>query len=91
MQLLRMTCMLVVAATLCLLSAEAQAEQLLSRNATYHVYGAGYCYANQVQPGVNLRPGKGTFVFTPLVEQTDTGDLLIDGDTDNGMVHTPWN
>ena len=76
---------------LCSVAWGAGADQLLSRNATYRVYGAGYCYANQVQPGVNMRPGKGTFVFTPLVEQTDTGDLLIDGDTDGkSMVYTPW-
>jgi hypothetical protein len=76
---------------LCWNPALARAEQLLSRNATYRIYGAGYCYPGQVQPGVNQRAKKGSFLFTPLVEQTDRGDLLIDGNTgDESIVYTPW-
>ena len=66
-------------------------ERLLSRNATYRLAGGGYCYPGQVQPGVNQRAKKGEFVYTPLVERTDTGDKLIDGKTDDrSIVSTPW-
>ncbi len=60
MRFLTLACVWTVAATLCLLSTEANAEHLLSGNATYHVYGAGYCYSNGVQPGVNMEPRTGS-------------------------------
>ena len=83
--------MFAVAAVLCISCAAADAEQLLSRNATYRLYGMGNCYTGQVVPGVNMRAPRETFVYTPLVEQTDTGDLLIDGDSaGKTMVYTPW-
>ena len=63
----QMSCMLIVAAALGMSCAAAHAEQLLSRNATYRVYGAGYCYTNGVQLDVSMRVPKGTFVYTPLV------------------------
>ncbi|MCK4324141.1 MAG: hypothetical protein KAW89_06385, partial [Armatimonadetes bacterium] len=69
----------------------AQEETLLSRNATYQLAGQGYTYTGQVMPGTNLRPKGARFVATPLVEGTDSGDLLIDGKTDrSSMVYTPW-
>jgi len=75
----------------CSAVAGAAPNELLSRNASYHLFGAGYCYPGQVQPGVNVRNQVLAFAYSPLVEQTDTGDLLIDGDTDGQtMVYTPW-
>ena len=66
-------------------------DTLLSRNATYTVTGGGYVYTGQIQPGVNARASKDGIVYGPLVEPTDAGDELIDGDTSDGsMVHTTW-
>ena len=67
------------------------AEQLLSRNATYRLIGEGYCYPEQVMPGSNDRAKEVCWQPSPLVETTDNGDFLIDGDTsDQSMVYTPW-
>lgn len=65
-------------------------ETLLSRNATYRVVGEAYLYAGQHIPGTNDR-AKNTsgYRLTPLVEITDTGDALIDGDTKT-VVSTAW-
>ena len=72
-------------------AAENAAETLLSRNASYTLAAEGFMYVGQVQPGVNLRPKEAKWVETPLVEGTDTGDLLIDGKTDPAsVVYTPW-
>ena len=91
MRLPRTSRMFAVVVLLCMPCAAADTEQLLSRNATYRLYGMGHCYTGQVMPGVNMRAPKDTFLYTPLVEQTDTGDLLIDGDrTGKTMVYTPW-
>ena len=91
MGLPRMSCMFAVVAVLCMPCAAADTAQLLSRNATYRLWGAGRCYTGSVMPGVNMRAPRETFVYTPLVEQTDTGDLLIDGDAaGKTMVYTPW-
>ena len=66
-------------------------DVLLSRNATYRVTGGGYVYAGQIQPGINARAKKDGMVFAPLVEATDSGDELIDGDTgDESLVNTTW-
>ncbi|MAE67573.1 MAG: hypothetical protein CMJ18_25225 [Phycisphaeraceae bacterium] len=86
----------IVAALLLLLhivtSAGAESgDRLLSRNATYTVIGGGWVYAGQIQPGVNARATKAGIVHGPLVEPTDDGDELIDGDTsDRSIVHTTW-
>ncbi len=86
-----MTAMVMTQFVLCSAVWGAPPDRLLSRHATYRlVIGAGYCYTNQVQPGVNVRMPKEAIVYTTLVKQTDTGDLLIDGDTDGKtMVYTP--
>lgn len=67
------------------------AERLLSGNATYRVAGGGYVYAGQIQPGINARAEMAGMVMCPLVEPTDAGDELIDGDrSDRSCVHTTW-
>ena len=72
-------------------SSLAQEEKLLSRDASHQIIGQGYMYTGQVMPGTNLRPKEACFVPKPLVEETDSGDLLIDGKTDrSSMVYTPW-
>ena len=87
---------LLLVAALCALNfiipAHADADtQLLSKNATYRITGGGYVYASQIQPGVNERARKEGIVFGPLVEPTDAGDDLIDGDpSDQSKVHTTW-
>ena len=64
---------------------------LLSRNATYRIKGEGFVYNGQVQPGRNERPQTPRWMATPLVAQSDTGDLLIDGKTGrDSVVSTPW-
>ena len=67
-------------------------ERLLSRNATYSITSGGYVYTGQVQPGLSERAEKdGNAVGGPLVELTDSGDALIDGDgSDDSKIHTPW-
>jgi hypothetical protein len=86
-----MNVLLLALLMLCSVTWGASPDRLLSRNATYRLVGAGYCYTGQVQPGVNTRQPKEAFVYTPLVEQTDLGDLLIDGETaGKTMVYTPW-
>ncbi|MEE8308735.1 MAG: hypothetical protein V3R81_15825, partial [Gammaproteobacteria bacterium] len=67
-------------------------ERLLSRNATYSITDGGYVYTGQIQPGMNERAKKvGQVVGGPLVELTDSGDALIDGDgSDDSKIHTPW-
>ena len=72
------------------------AERLLSSNATYRVIGEGhispYGEIVWVWPGTNIRPSEAGWMNNPLVEATDTGDLLIDGKTDAGsVVYTPGN
>lgn len=65
--------------------------QLLSQHATYTVIGGGWVYEGQIQPGINARAEKEGIVHGPLVEPTDAGDELIDGDHgDDSMVHTTW-
>ena len=71
-------------------------EKLLSRNATYRIIGEAHIglYGDivWVWPGTNTRPDESGWMNNPLVEATDTGDLLIDGRTDDkGIVHTPGN
>ena len=69
----------------------ASVGKLLSRNATYTVAGGGYVYSGQIQPGVNERAVKDGIVLCPLVEPTDSGDELIDGDrSDASNVYTAW-
>ncbi len=64
---------------------------LLSRNATYRLAAGGYVYTGQIQPGVNARALQDGIVMCPLVEPTDTGDELIDGDrSDASSIHTAW-
>ena len=69
----------------------ASVGKLLSRNATYTVAGGGYVYSGQIQPGVNEPAVKDGIVLCPLVEPTDSGDELIDGDrSDASNVYTAW-
>ena len=64
---------------------------LLSGNATYRLAAGGYVYTGQIQPGVNARALQDGMVMCPLVEPTDTGDELIDGDrSDASSIHTAW-
>ena len=40
---------------------------------------------------MNERTASNGYVYTPLVETTDSGDDLINGDaSDDSNVHTPW-
>ena len=69
----------------------AGAEKLLSRNATYRIRGGGYVYTGQIQPGINEGAEKAGIVYAPLVETTDSGDALVDGDDgDASKIYTPW-
>ena len=82
-------------ALLCGCSALAE-DELLSRNATYRVVGEGHISPwgdiVWVWPGTNTRPDEAGWMSNPLVEPTDTGDLLIDGRTDEtSLVYTPGN
>ena len=68
--------------------------KLLSRNATYRIVGEGYIYPYPdhigIWPGTNVRATEPGWMDNPLVEQTDTGDVLIDGRTDEqSLVYTP--
>ena len=82
--------MLVVLYSLSPVGADAT-QKLLSENATYRITGGGYVYANQIQPGVNEAAKQEGIVLTPLVEPTDVGDELIDGNrSDASKVHTTW-
>lgn len=66
-------------------------ERLLSHNATYRLSGGGYVYTGQIQPGVNERATVDGMIFSPLVETTDGGASLIDGDaSDDSKIYTPW-
>jgi len=68
----------------------ADADTLLSRNAAYRIIGESYLYAGQNLPGTNIKVGNAEgFQRTPLVELTDTGSVLIDGDRKT-TVYTPW-
>ena len=68
-----------------------QPLMLLSQNATYRISGGGYVYTGQIQPGVNEPAKQDEIVFTPLIEPTDVGDELIDGNSaDESKVHTTW-
>src|SRR5687767_9138790 len=63
---------------------------LLSHNASYHIIGETYLYAGQNIPGTNETTGNAEgFRTTPLIELTDPGDALIDGDVGT-IVYTPW-
>ena len=66
-------------------------EKLLSRNATYRLSCHGLMYVEQIMPGTSERAKVTSWVYSPLVEETDQGDLLIDGITAGPtMVYTPW-
>jgi hypothetical protein len=82
---------IVAPAVVCAQAAADGAEKLLSSNATYRIRGGGYVYTGQIQPGVNEGAEEAGIVFAPLVETTDRGDALIDGDdTDASKIYTPW-
>jgi len=67
-----------------------EADRLLSRNATYRIIGESYLYAGQTVPGTNTKvTNVSGYQSTPLVESTDTGDLLIDGDPQTN-IFTDW-
>ena len=56
-------------------------DTLWSRNATYRIIGKSYLYAGHYIPSTNTKVTNiSGYQITPLVESTDSGDLLIDGD-----------
>ena len=66
-------------------------DKLLSKNATYTITGGGYVYSGQIQPGVNEQARVDGIALAPLIEQTEAGDELIDGDRSfKSLIYTPW-
>ena len=78
---------------LTIFSATAGADELvnLAASSTYKIKAEGHCFSGQTQVGTNIQAGsKALYIASPVMEQDDDGDDLIDGKHDPANSIATW-